>query len=61
MHRQHPGLSLSQIHSALCYYYDHQDELDAEIARRYEEVQGLRGQAGESPIRKKLRELGKLP
>ena len=31
---QHPYLSLGQIHSALAYYWDHQDALDQDIARR---------------------------
>ncbi|HSZ57103.1 MAG TPA: hypothetical protein VK797_15655 [Tepidisphaeraceae bacterium] len=32
--RQHPHLSLAQIHSALANYYDHQAQLDAEIQLR---------------------------
>ncbi|MCI2429029.1 DUF433 domain-containing protein [Candidatus Acetothermia bacterium] len=28
----YPSLSLAQIHDALSYYYDHQDEIDADIA-----------------------------
>ena len=31
---QHPSLSLGQIHSALAYYWDHQEELDHDIQRR---------------------------
>jgi uncharacterized protein (DUF433 family) len=31
---QHPYLSLSQIHSALAYYWDHKEELDRDIERR---------------------------
>jgi uncharacterized protein (DUF433 family) len=31
---QFPHLTLGQIHSALAYYWDHQDQLDREIARR---------------------------
>ncbi|MCG8350539.1 MAG: DUF433 domain-containing protein [Chloroflexales bacterium] len=31
LHFQHPYLSLGQIHSALAYYWDHQDELDQDI------------------------------
>jgi hypothetical protein len=30
---QHPHLSLAQIHAALSYYYDHQQEIDAYIER----------------------------
>ena len=36
--RQFPTLTLGQIHSALAYYYDHQEELDADIARRLQVV-----------------------
>ena len=58
---QHPELTLSQIHAGLSYYYDHRDELDAEIRRRDELVERLQAEQGESPIRRKLRESGKLP
>jgi uncharacterized protein (DUF433 family) len=39
---QHPYLSLGQIHSALAYYWDHKDVLDADIAQRQERVADLR-------------------
>ena len=61
IHFQHPHLSLGQIHAALAYYHDHRAELDAEIQRSVARVEQLRAQAGESPIRKKLRAMGKLP
>ncbi|MGH7965881.1 MAG: DUF433 domain-containing protein [Candidatus Binatia bacterium] len=54
-------LSLAQIHAAFCYYYDHQREFDAEIERQLQEVDALAAQANESPVRKRLRALGKLP
>jgi hypothetical protein len=60
IHFQHPHLSLAQIHAALGYYHDHKEELDAKIhndLRRYREMRT----STESPIRKKLRDLGKLP
>jgi uncharacterized protein (DUF433 family) len=44
MHRQHPHLSMAQIHAALSYYYEHQAELDRDIERQYREVEGLRAQ-----------------
>ena len=44
MHRQHPHLSMAQIHAALAYYYEHQAELDAEIERQHREVEALRAQ-----------------
>ena len=60
IHFQHPHLSLAQIHAALGYYYDHQPEMDVHIKRSAQEVEKLRTQTGESPIRKRLREMGKL-
>jgi uncharacterized protein (DUF433 family) len=54
IHFQHRHLSLAQIHAAFSYYYDHQEEMDAEIERRYQEVQRLRAQASPSPTRREL-------
>lgn len=61
IHIQHPHLSLAQIHAALAYYYDHKAEFDAEIERQERDVDELMAQAGESPVRKRLREAGLLP
>ena len=61
IHFQHTHLSLAQIHAALVYYYDHKTEMDAQIERSAKEVERLRAEAGESPLRKRLREMGKLP
>jgi uncharacterized protein (DUF433 family) len=58
--RQHPHLSLAQIHSALAYYYDHQAEYDAEIKQQCEEYDELRAGVENSPLRQKLRAMGKL-
>lgn len=44
LHFQHPYLSLSQIHAALAYYWDHQADLDQNIARRLQEMESLRHQ-----------------
>ncbi len=44
MHRQHSHLSMAQIHAALSYYYEHQDEVDADIERRDRYVEELRAQ-----------------
>ena len=60
IHFQHSHLSLAQIHSALGYYYDHQQEFDATIQESLRRVSELRDQTTESPLRKRLRELGKL-
>jgi uncharacterized protein (DUF433 family) len=60
IHFQHPHLSLGQIHAALGYYYDHQAELDQHIRRGVQEAQQRRSQASESPLRKRLRDLGRI-
>lgn len=54
MHFQFPHLSPAQIHSALAYYYDHQAELEADIARRLEQVESLRTRAKGQPTRREM-------
>ena len=62
IHRQYPYLYLAQIHSALAYYFDHQQDIDDEIQRQREEYEELRAKANaESPFLKRMRDLGKLP
>jgi len=60
IHFQHPHLSLAQIHAALSYYYDHQQETDAYIEQQLKWVEAMAAQAGDSPVRQRLRALGKL-
>jgi len=38
---QHPYLTLGQIYAALAYYWDHRDEIDKDIERRMELVNGI--------------------
>jgi uncharacterized protein (DUF433 family) len=54
MHVQYPHLSLSQIHAALSYYYEHQAELDADIERRDREVEELRAEQSNPLTRQEL-------
>ncbi len=60
LHFQHPYLSLGQIHSALAYYWDHKEELDADIERRRQYAEKTRREAGPSPLANKLRDQGLL-
>lgn len=60
IHRQHPHLSLAQIHAALSYYFANQEEMDKEIERGRQEANALMAEMEESPIREKLRLLGML-
>jgi uncharacterized protein (DUF433 family) len=61
LHNQHPYLSMSQIHSALAYYWDHKAELDADIERREQYMQQAQQTALPSPVVAKLRQQGLLP
>lgn len=58
LHFQHPYLTMSQIYSALSYYWDHKEELDADIERREQYAEKSRREAGESPLAKRLRAQG---
>jgi uncharacterized protein (DUF433 family) len=57
MHLQYPHLSLAQIHAALSYYYEHQEELDTQIMRDWNEVKELAATQPDSPLRQRLRAL----
>ena len=57
LHFQYPHLSMAQIHTALAYYYDHQQELDAEILQRLGEVNELAARQANAPLQQKLRRL----
>jgi uncharacterized protein (DUF433 family) len=58
MCRQHPYLSLSEAHSAMAYYFDHQEEIDREIAEEIDQVEGERSRSARSPIYHRLRSRG---
>ncbi|NER99642.1 MAG: DUF433 domain-containing protein [Symploca sp. SIO1B1] len=60
LHANYPHVSMSKIYSALAYYWDYKEELDAEIDRIKQWAQQARREAGESPIVKKLRVQGLL-
>ena len=58
LHFQHPYITLGQIHSSLAYYWDHKEELDADIERRQQYAEEERRKAGSSPLAKRLRKQG---
>lgn len=57
---QYPHLTMSQIHSALAYYWDHKEEIETEIEQRFQEAEKLRLEAGESPFAARMRSQGLL-
>ena len=61
IHRQHPDLTLGQIHGALAYYYDHREAVDRELeAMRRIEAEVAAGRR-DSSLLSRLKALGLLP
>ncbi|MEM9214898.1 MAG: DUF433 domain-containing protein [Cyanobacteria bacterium P01_F01_bin.150] len=60
IHFQHPYLSMSQIYSALAYYWDYKADIDADIEQRLDTVKQLQQSAEPFPLAAKLREQGRL-
>jgi uncharacterized protein (DUF433 family) len=56
MKRQHPHLSLAQIHAALAYYYEHQPEIDRQIAQEQRSARGIARHTGPQLTRQDLLE-----
>ena len=55
---QHLYLTMGQIHSALAYYWDHQEELDKDIEERLQFVDQLQQKTKPTSLEKRLREKG---
>lgn len=58
LHFQYPHLSMSQIYSALAYYWDNKKKIDVDLKQRFEYAEQLRIEAGESELAKRLRRQG---
>ena len=50
MVRHYPHLTLAEAHAAMTYYYDHQEEIDAEIQAELAEVRATRAAALPTPF-----------
>lgn len=57
--REHPQLTLGQIHSALGYYFDHKEEMDREIEEGLALAEELRSKQGKSSLVAKARAAGR--
>jgi uncharacterized protein (DUF433 family) len=58
LHFQHPYLTLGQIHSALAYYCDHQEELDSDIENRLKNIKEIQIQNISTPLKDRLKTKG---
>jgi len=56
LHFQHPYLTLGQVYSALAYYADHAEEIDADLERRLRFVDRMRETASRPPWQERLRQ-----
>ena len=54
LQRQHPHLTLGQIHSALAYYHDHVDDFNAAIEERLRLEKDLLARFSDPVLRAKL-------
>ena len=57
---QHPHLTLGQVYSALAYYADHSEAVDAEMDAELERVDQFQHSLKQSKLREKLRSRGHL-
>ena len=55
---QYTHLSLAEIHAALSYYYDNQQELDIQIREDLARADEFRQQAGDPAVVRRLRDAG---
>jgi uncharacterized protein (DUF433 family) len=58
LQENHPYLLMSQIHSALAYYWDHQEEIDSDIQKRLARVDDLQNKSKPSRMRERLKAEG---
>jgi uncharacterized protein (DUF433 family) len=58
---QHPSLSLGQIHSALAYYWDHQEQMDAAVEKGLKLAEQLKQETTPAPLLARLRSRGDTP
>lgn len=57
----YPHLKPAEVHSALAYYFDHQAEIDGEIAEERKAIEHSRGRAQPTAVELRLRAQGLLP
>ncbi|MBR8827865.1 MAG: DUF433 domain-containing protein [Gomphosphaeria aponina SAG 52.96 = DSM 107014] len=58
MCRQHPYLKLSEVHAAMLYYLDNQEEIEQEIRQEWEQVQQEKSLASPTPFFIRMRAKG---
>jgi uncharacterized protein (DUF433 family) len=54
--RQYPYLTLAEVHAAMTYYFDHQQEIENELLSEYQEVEIWKKAHPTSPLLLRLKE-----
>ena len=57
----YPHLQRAEVHSAMAYYFDHQEEIDGEIGEEQRLIAEWRKNTPPSPVEQRLRAHGLLP
>jgi Protein of unknown function (DUF433) len=60
MCRQHPYLRPAEVHAAMSYYFDHQDEIEQEIRSEWEQIGQDQSTSPRSPFFLRMRSQGLL-
>jgi uncharacterized protein (DUF433 family) len=58
--RQHPYLRPAEVHAAMSYYFDHQEEIDQEIRSEWDQAHQQRQAAARSPFYLRMHAKGLL-
>ncbi len=61
IHLHYPHLRRAEIHCALAYYFDHREEIDAEIEQEQQLIGEWYRNASPTPVELRLRSQGLLP
>lgn len=54
-----PQLTLADIHAALAYYWDHRDEIHADMERAVQLVAEMKSKLGPGPLARKLADMNR--
>ena len=57
IHENYPHLSLAQIHASLAWFFDHEEDMEREIAAREASVRQILAGAGEGRVQRRLRQI----
>jgi hypothetical protein len=60
MVRQYPYLHIAEVHAAMGYYFDNQDEIDAEIRAELVEAEKMEAEGHKSPFYLRMKAKGIL-